>query len=134
MKGITESKPSTFMDQLLWRISESIDILIEQEQSHHKNNSQCRNKPSHLWTNTSYPRVSSNNLNGRTFTELTDKTYNERVKWRRNLFLVPTGNKGNKFFSKLAYWLEQSTKKLLSVFMVLPNSILQKLLYWHLNK
>ena len=78
------------------------------------------------------PTVPHNNLDGGSFAELIDKAYNEIVKWRKNFFLVPTGNKGKELISELAYWLEQFNKNTtfkgisIKVFMVLPSLLLQK--------
>ena len=78
------------------------------------------------------PTVPHNNLDGESFAELIDKAYNEIVKWRKNFFLVPTGNKIKELISALAYWLEQFNKTAtfkgisIKVFMVLPSLLLQK--------
>ena len=60
------------------------------------------------------------------------KDINEIVKWRKNLFLVPTSNKGKELIRELAYWFEKFNKNTafkgisIKVFMVLPSLLLQK--------
>ena len=49
------------------------------------------------------PTVPHNNLEGRPFVELIDKAYNQIIRWRNNLFLVSSGNRGNELISELAY-------------------------------
>ena len=73
-----------------------------------------------------------NNLDGGSFAELIDKAYNEIVKWRKNFFLMPTGNTGKELISELAYWSEQFNKNTtfkgisIKLFMVLPSLLLQQ--------
>ena len=49
------------------------------------------------------PTVPHNNLEGRPFVELIDKAYNQIIRWRKNLFLVSSGNRGNELTGELAY-------------------------------
>ena len=139
MKRITERKLSTItkefsMENLLSLISEPIDIIIEQEQSSYPTEQSelvevtlPAYKPiPHI------PTLPYNNLDGKSFVEIIDKAYNEIVKWKNNLFLVPTGNKGKELINELAHWLDQFNKNTtfkfisLKVFMVLPSLLLQK--------
>ena len=122
------------MDHLLSLISEPIDIIIEQEQLVNPVE-QSELVEVILPAYEPLPKVPTlphNNLDGKTFVELIDKAYNEIVKWKKNLFLVPTGNKGKELISELAYWLEQFNKDTtfksisIKVFMVLPSLLLQK--------
>ena len=72
------------------------------------------------------------NMTYNVFFEKVNSVYNEIVKYRRNLFNVPSGKAGKFFFSELAFWLRQfnSSSQLngiaLKVFMILPSLLLQK--------
>ena len=72
------------------------------------------------------------NLISLTILELIDNAYNEIVKWRKNLFLVLTGNKGNELIGELANWLEQFKKNStftgisIKAYIVLPSLLFQK--------
>ena len=61
-----------------------------------------------------------------------DDIYEEIVKFRRNLFNIPSGKHGKFFIEELTFWLRQfnSSTKLnaiaMKVFMILPNLMLQK--------
>ena len=138
MKRITERKLSTItkefsMENLLSLISEPIDIIIEQEQSYPTEQSELVEVTLPTYEPIPHiPTLSYNNLDGKSFVELIDKAYNEIVKWKKNLFLVPTGNKGKELINELAHWLDQFNKNTtfkfisLKVFMVLPSLLLQK--------
>ena len=59
-------------------------------------------------------------------------TYEEIVKYRRNLFKIPSGKSGKMFIEELTFWLRQfnASSKLNSIalkaFMILPSLMLQK--------
>lgn len=109
MKCLTDRKPSNIgkeflMNHLLPFISEPIDIIIEQEQSHPAEQSELVEVT--LPTYESIPRIPTvphNNLEGRPFVELIDKAYNQIIRRRKNLFLVSSGNRGNELTGELAY-------------------------------
>ena len=91
------------MENLLSLCSEPIHITIEQEQSHLAEQSELVEVTLLIYESIPHiPTVSHNNLDGGSFAERIDKTYNEIAKWRKNLFLVPTGNKGKKLNKRLA--------------------------------
>ena len=64
-------------------------------------------------------------------TEITN-IYEECVKWRKNLFKLPSGAAAKEFIKELAFWVEQFNRSTefqgiaLKVYMVLPNLLLQK--------
>ena len=122
------------MENLLSLISEPIDIIIEQEQSPYPTE-QSELVEVTLPTYEPIPHIPTlpyNNLDGKSFVELIDKAYSEIVNWKKNLFLVPTSNKGKELINELAQWLDQFNKNTtfkfisLKVFMVLPSLLLQK--------
>ena len=73
-----------------------------------------------------------NNINGDDFSEIVDRIYNETVKWRKNLFQVPSGKSGKAFVKLLTEWLEHFNNNTphqgiaLKVFMIIPSLLLQK--------
>ena len=76
------------MENLLSLISEPIDIIIEQEQSSYPTE-QSELVEVTLPTYEPIPHIPTlhyNNLDGKSFVDLIDKAYNERVKWKKNLF------------------------------------------------
>ena len=76
------------MENLLSLCSEPIHITIEQEQSHLAEQSELVEVTLLIYESIPHiPTVSHNNLDGESFAERIDKTYNEIAKWRKNLFL-----------------------------------------------
>ena len=82
-----------------------------------------------------YPSIEINptqNVNRGQFFENINRSYEEIVHFRRNLFNIPSGQAGKEFINELSYWLRQfnSSSDLNSIalkaFMVLPTLILQK--------
>ena len=80
----------------------------------------------------SIPTEEYNNINGETFAQNINEIFEETLKWRKNLFLVPTGKSGKEFIKLKTEWLQKfnsgtSFQHLaLKVFHVLPNMLLQK--------
>ena len=78
------------------------------------------------------PKCRWNHLSGTEFSKLIDAIYNETVKWRKNLFKLPSGNAAKQFISELSLWLEHFNRGTefqgiaLKVYMILPNLLLQK--------
>ena len=52
------------------------------------------------------PKCRWNHLSGTEFSKLIDATYNETVKWRKNLFKLQSGNAAKQFISELSLWLD----------------------------
>ena len=65
-------------------------------------------------------------------TRKVDEIYAEMVKFRRNLFKLPSGKAGKDFVSELAYWLRQFNQRsklnkiAIKFLMILPTLLLQK--------
>ena len=65
-------------------------------------------------------------------TQINNAYNNEIIKWRKNIFMVPSGKAGKAFIGELSYWQDQFTRdtKLkpvsITTFMVLPSLLLQK--------
>ena len=61
-----------------------------------------------------------------------DIAYDETIKWRKNVFIVPKGKIGRSFIEELSKWLEHFNESslyqciALKVFMLLPSLLLQK--------
>ena len=80
------------------------------------------------------PNKSCYNLEGDSFVAEINAAYEETVKWRKNLFLlpIPSGKASKAFIREMTYWLEQFNRDsdfcgiALKVFMLLPNLLLQK--------
>ena len=81
------------------------------------------------------PRIPDRNLNGvsgEEFVGFVDKTYDEILNWRKNLFKLPSGNASKKFVKTLAEWIQffntgSDLKGVaLKVFHILPALLLQK--------
>ena len=78
------------------------------------------------------PKSKWNDMPGDVFANEINTIYEETVKWKKNLFKVPTGNAAKQFISELTIWLEHFNKGTtfqgiaLKVFMILPNLMLQK--------
>ena len=71
-------------------------------------------------------------MDGTTFSNQINKFYDETVKFKKNLFLVPTGKSGKDFVVLLNEWLTHYVSGntfqglAMKVFMTLPNLLLQK--------
>ena len=78
------------------------------------------------------PNKPYNNIEGKVFADLIDKYYNESMKFRKNLFLVPNGSTGKKFVALLSEWITYFNSNstfhgmAMKVVMTLPNLLLQK--------
>ena len=78
------------------------------------------------------PNKTYNNMDGTTFNNLINKFYDESVKFRKNLFLVPTGNSGKEYVKLLTEWMTNYNSGntfhgiAMKVVMTLPNLLLQK--------
>ena len=75
---------------------------------------------------------SVNGISGNEFATQIDGIYNQILKWKKNLFKLPSGNAAKKFVNELAKWLEfyNTNTELqgiaLKVFHILPALLLQK--------
>ena len=83
-------------------------------------------------SSTRVPTRSINGISGPEFVSIIDDIYNRILKWKKNLFKVPSGNASKKFVTILAEWLayyntDSEFKGIaLKVFHVLPALLLQK--------
>ena len=80
-----------------------------------------------------FPNQDYNNIEKATFTRLINEIYEEIVKWKKNLFLIPTGQCGKDFIKLKTTWIKHATnngdtfqKIALKVFNILPSMLLQK--------
>jgi hypothetical protein len=71
-------------------------------------------------------------MNGKEFSETITSIYNEIVKWRKNLFMIPTGKASKEFLTELATWLNHYNRGsafqgiAMKVFFILPSLLMQK--------
>ena len=71
-------------------------------------------------------------LDGPTFASHLDDAYNQIIKWRKNLFKLPSGKASKLYISELATWLQHFNKNsdlhsiAMKVFHILPALFLQK--------
>ena len=78
------------------------------------------------------PTRPCNNIDGQVFASSIVDIYNECVKWRKNLFKLPSGGAAKEFVKEMSHWLEQFNRTTdfqgiaLKVYMVLPSLLLQK--------
>ena len=78
------------------------------------------------------PTTSYNGVNGAEFAKTVADIYNETVKWKKNLFQVPSGQHGKAFLKLLNIWLRNFNEDTcfqgiaLKTHMVLPAIMLQK--------
>ena len=78
------------------------------------------------------PKSDVNGHGGADFISLINDAYDKVIKWRKNLFKLPTGNAAKAFISELTKWLEHFNKNTelqgiaLKVFHTLPSLLLQK--------
>ena len=78
------------------------------------------------------PNKEYNHISGQDFTELIQKIYEESIKWRKNIFLLPTGAAGKEFIKLITEWITHFNNGdafqglALKVIMILPNLLLQK--------
>ena len=79
-----------------------------------------------------HPGSTYNNLEPEEFVDLIEQVYESMVTWRKNLFLLPSGNAGKNFVRLLADWLGKYNVGssfqgiAIKVVMILPNLLLQK--------
>ena len=78
------------------------------------------------------PDLNINGIPGDVYETQINNAYNEIIKWRKNIFMLPSGKAGKAFIRELSYWLDQFNRdtKLkpvsITTFMVLPSLLLQK--------
>ena len=78
------------------------------------------------------PEADYNNVPPEQFVANVSSVYEEMVKWKKNLFLVPSGNAGKNFIKLMSEWLDSYTNATtfqgiaLKVVNILPNLQLQK--------
>ena len=78
------------------------------------------------------PTQAINGVSGEEFVGFVDNTYNAILKWRKNLFKLPSGNASKKFVTSLTEWIghfnsDTALKGIaLKVFHILPALLLQK--------
>ena len=78
------------------------------------------------------PNKPYNNIEGKIFVETINKTYEETMKWKKNMFQVPTGKCGKDFVKLLSEWMSNFNVGncfqgiAMKVVMTLPNILLQK--------
>ena len=78
------------------------------------------------------PRCEVNKHTGEEFVFLIDNAYEQIIKWRKNLFKLPSGNASKRFINELSTWLENYNNNTelqyiaLKVFHVIPALLLQK--------
>ena len=78
------------------------------------------------------PTKTYNGINGQTLVKTVDDIYQASTKWRKNQFLLPTGQCGKDCIKLSTEWLNQFNNKTcfegiaLKVLMVIPNLMLQK--------
>jgi hypothetical protein len=78
------------------------------------------------------PTQPYNNVTGAEFAQSINSIYEEIITWRKNLFLVPSGQNGKKMIKLLSEWMALYNNNTsfqgiaLKVFMVLPSLLLQK--------
>ena len=78
------------------------------------------------------PDLDINGIPGDFYETQINNAYNEIIKWRKNIFMLPSGKAGKAFIRELSYWLDQFNRdtKLkpvsITTFMVLPSLLLQK--------
>jgi len=76
--------------------------------------------------------VTFNNLSSSDFSTYINKGYDEVLKWRKNIFKIPSGKAAKEFISELTFWLIQYNTNsdlhgiALKVYMLLPSLLLQK--------
>ena len=78
------------------------------------------------------PNTNCFDIDPNSFTEMIDEAYNRTIKWRKNLFKLPTGNASKLFIKELSFWLQQFNQGTefqgiaIKVYMLLPSVLLQK--------
>lgn len=78
------------------------------------------------------PARPCNSIDGQVFASNIADIYNECVKWRKNLFKLPSGGAAKEFVKEISHWLEHFNRSTdfqgiaLKVYMVLPSLLLQK--------
>ena len=78
------------------------------------------------------PKNSWNGMDGDEFANSITSAYDEIVKWRKNIFKLPSGAAAKEFVRELTHWLEHFNRGTdfcgisLKVYMILPSLLLQK--------
>ena len=78
------------------------------------------------------PQSGCNNRNGADFSQAVSCAYEQIVKWKKNMFKLPSGKAAKEFICEMSLWLEHFNRDSifqgisLKVFMTLPALILQK--------
>ena len=73
------------------------------------------------------PNRNINGIPGDVFETQINKANNEIIKWRKNIFMLPSGKAGKAFIRELYYWLDQFNRDtklkpvFITTFMVLPS-------------
>ena len=80
-----------------------------------------------------HPTKEYNSIPGATFTLLVNRIYEDVVTWKKNFFLLPTGQWGKEYIKLTTEWIQHLTKKddifkiiAMKVVMILPSMLLQK--------
>ena len=78
------------------------------------------------------PNKPYNGLSGNDLTELVSNIYEDTIRWKKNMFQLPSGKCGKEYIKIVTQWLEFFNKDTtfqglaLKVIMILPNLMLQK--------
>ena len=78
------------------------------------------------------PNTQYNGIEGTDFAELITKIYEDTVRWKKNLFFIPSGKWGKEYIKLYSSWISHFNKGTtfqgiaLKVAMILPNLLLQK--------
>ena len=79
-----------------------------------------------------YPDTEWDNISGKEFVDFINRTYDNIIHWRKNLFKLPAGKASRIFINELTIWLDHYNRSTpfksieLKVFMTLPCLLLQK--------
>ena len=112
------------VQQLSSSSNDNLPIFLE-------DNDNIANLPSYTKVD-AQPNTSYNTVPPDLFVTNINNIYEEMVKWRKNLFLLPTGNAGKSFVNLITQWVSNYNKSntfqsiVMKVVMILPNLLLQK--------
>ena len=79
-----------------------------------------------------YPDTEWHNISGKEFVDFINRTYDNIIHWRKNLFKFPAGKASRIFINERTIWLDHYDRSApfkiiaLKVFMTLPCLLLQK--------
>ena len=76
-----------------------------------------------------YPDTEWHNISGKQIFDFINRTYDDIIRWRKNLFKLPTGKAGRLFSNELTIWLDhynRSKSIAFKIFMTLPCLLRQK--------